>query len=91
MKHWYRFLGLLLLIVAEMERTDTHTHTHTHTHEPSTVTLAAHVRRGLIIEYIHSSVYVIFIINCGFIQLLHVYIQQFYLYNMYIYLYIIIK
>ena len=24
-------------------------HTHTHTHEPSTVTLAAHARRGLII------------------------------------------
>ena len=32
MKHWYRFRGLLLLVVAEMERTDRHTHTHTHTH-----------------------------------------------------------
>ena len=45
MKCWYRFRGLLLLVVAEMERTDTHTHTHTH--ETSTVTLAAHAR-GLI-------------------------------------------
>ena len=42
MKRWYRFRGLLLLVVAEMERT--------HTHEPSTVTLAAHARRGLIRE-----------------------------------------
>ena len=31
MKGWYRFRGLLILVVAEMERTDTHTHTHTHT------------------------------------------------------------
>ena len=46
MKRWYRFRGLLLLVVAEMERTDTHTHTHTH--ESSTVTLVAHARRGLI-------------------------------------------
>ena len=28
--------------------THTHTHTHTLTHKPSTVTLAAHARRGLI-------------------------------------------
>ena len=41
MKRWYRFRGLLLLVVAEMKRTDTHTH------EPSTVTLAAHARQGL--------------------------------------------
>ena len=27
--------------------TDTHRYTHTQTHKPSTVTLAAHVRRGL--------------------------------------------
>ena len=47
MKRWYRFRGLLLLVVAEMERTGTHTHTH----EPSTVTLAAHARRGLIRKY----------------------------------------
>ena len=30
-------------------QTHTHTHTHTQTHRPSTVTLAAHARRGLII------------------------------------------
>ena len=42
MKRWYRFRGSL--VVAETERTGTHTHTH----EPSTVTLAAHARRGLI-------------------------------------------
>ena len=30
-----------------MERTDTHTHTHTHTHKTTSVTLAAHARRGL--------------------------------------------
>ena len=29
MKRWYRFRGLLLLVVAEMERTDRQTHTHT--------------------------------------------------------------
>ena len=44
MKRWYRFRGLLLHVVAEMERTDRHTHTHNTT----TVTLAAHARRGLI-------------------------------------------
>ena len=44
MKRWYRFRGLLLLVVAEMERTDRHTHTH----KTTTVTLAAHARRGLI-------------------------------------------
>ena len=48
MKRWYRFRGLLLLVVAEMERTDTHTH------EPSTVTLAAHARRGLITSAMQS-------------------------------------
>ena len=42
MKRWYRFWGLLLLVVAEMERTDRHTHTHTTT----IVTFAAHARRG---------------------------------------------
>ena len=31
-------------------RLDRHTHTHTHTHRPSTVTLAAHVRQGLILN-----------------------------------------
>ena len=53
MKRWYRFRGLPLLVVAEIERTDTHTHTHTH--EPSTVTLAAHARRGLIKSQASSS------------------------------------
>ena len=49
-------LGKLLSFVARISAfkvrcwvTDTQTHTHTQTHRPSTVTLAAHAHRGLII------------------------------------------
>ena len=41
---------VLVPVVQEQVETDRHTdrHTHTHTHRPSTVTLAAHARQGLI-------------------------------------------
>ena len=44
------YLTLYLCVngVAVSEVTDTHAHTHTHTDKLSTVTLAAHARRGLI-------------------------------------------
>ena len=41
----------------------THIHTHIHTHRTTTVTLAAHVRRGLIIHVIVSAVSVT---KCGY-------------------------
>jgi len=46
--------------------TDRHTHTHTHTHKASTITLAAHARRGLTrhtYTYTHRHTYIHIIHN----------------------------